>query len=207
ELLARTGASRVTLRRDVPGEYAFPVTDEALAEGAASLRAERTVDLRTQPVVLELQRGTQVVQDDRRAAYDDPAYQRMLETEDGLAGQLTRESSHADAGRLDLGLAHPLSGPVYVKGAKPGDLLAIEFVAYETANFGVTPVVPGFGFLADLFPEPYVVAWDIDSGLARSPELPGVAVPEATFAGVVGVAPSRARLDELRRRVEALRAG
>ena len=88
ELLARTGASRVTLRRDVPGEYAFPVTDEALAEGVASLRAERTVDLRTQPVVLELQRGRQVVQDDSRAAYDDPAYQRMLETYGGLAAQI-----------------------------------------------------------------------------------------------------------------------
>src|SRR5205085_2109603 len=72
-----------------------------------------------------------------------PGEEIRLETEDGLAGQLTRESSHADAGRLDLGLAHPLSGPVSVKGAKPGDLLAIEFAAYETADFGVTPVVPG----------------------------------------------------------------
>jgi GAF domain-containing protein len=88
DLLARTGASRVTLRRDLPGEYAFPVTDEALAPGVASLRGERTVDLRTQPVVLELQRGGQVVQDDSRAAYDDPAYQRMLETYGGLAAQI-----------------------------------------------------------------------------------------------------------------------
>jgi GAF domain-containing protein len=88
DLLARTGASRVTLRRDVPGDYAFPVTDEALAEGVESLHAERTVDLRTQPVVLELQQGRQVVQDDSRAAFDDPAYRRMLETYGGLAAQI-----------------------------------------------------------------------------------------------------------------------
>ena len=87
-LLTETGASRVTLRQDVPGDYAFPVTNEALASGAPSLREERTVVLRTQPVVLELQQGRQVVQDDCRSAFDDPAFQRMLETYGGLAAQI-----------------------------------------------------------------------------------------------------------------------
>jgi GAF domain-containing protein len=87
-LLAETGASRVTLRRGVSGGYAFPVTDEALASGVVSLRDERTVDLRTQPVALAVQRSGQVVQDDSRAAYDDPAYQRMLDTYGGLAAQI-----------------------------------------------------------------------------------------------------------------------
>jgi formamidase len=129
-----------------------------------------------------------------------------LETEDGIGGQLTRESSHADAGRLDLGLGHPLTGPIYVRGAEPGDVLEIEFVEYQSTDFGTTAVIPGFGYLADLFPEPYVVKWEIADGLARSEELPGVAVPEETFAGVVGVAPSRERLEEFRAREEALRA-
>jgi GAF domain-containing protein len=88
ELLARTGASRVTLRQDVPGDYAFPVTHEALAPGAGSLREERTVDLRTQPVVLRLAQGEQVVQEDSRAAFDGPAYQRMLDAYGGLAAQI-----------------------------------------------------------------------------------------------------------------------
>src|SRR5262249_30820784 len=42
DLLAATGASRVTLRQSVPGDYAFPVTHEALASGVGSLRDERT---------------------------------------------------------------------------------------------------------------------------------------------------------------------
>lgn len=88
ELLATTGASRVTLRQDVPGDYAFPVTHEARVPAAPSLREERTVDLRGQPVVLELQKGHQVVQDDCRAAFDDPAFNRMLETYGGLAAQI-----------------------------------------------------------------------------------------------------------------------
>jgi hypothetical protein len=87
-LLRATGASRITLRQDVPGDYAFPVTQEALAPGVSSLKAERTVDLSGQPVVAEVQQGRQVVQEDSRAAYDDPAYQRMLGIYGGLAAQI-----------------------------------------------------------------------------------------------------------------------
>ena len=87
-LLAETGASRVTLRQDLPGDYAFPVTHEVLADGVSSLRDERTVHLPTQPVVLELQQGRQVVQDDCRAAYDDPAFQQMLDAYGGLSAQI-----------------------------------------------------------------------------------------------------------------------
>jgi formamidase len=129
-----------------------------------------------------------------------------LEADDGLAGQLTRASTHADAGTLDLGLGHPLSGPLFVHGAEPGDVLEVQFVRYETADFGITAVIPGFGFLADLFPDPYLVKWEIAGGVARAAELPGVAVPEETFAGVVGVAPSRALMEGFRAREEALRA-
>jgi GAF domain-containing protein len=87
-LLRDVGASRVTLRQDVPGDYAFPVTHEALAAGVGSLRDERAVDLRNQPVVRELALGRQVVQADSRAAFDEPAFQTMLETYGGLAAQI-----------------------------------------------------------------------------------------------------------------------
>jgi GAF domain-containing protein len=84
ELLRKTGASRVTLRR---GE-GFPVTDEALAPGVPSIRDERGVDMRTQPVAIEVTAGRQVVQDDSASAYSDPAYQRMLGLYGGLAAQI-----------------------------------------------------------------------------------------------------------------------
>jgi GAF domain-containing protein len=87
DLLGTTRASRVTLRRDLPGAV-FPVVAEALAPGVGSLREERSVHLASQPVVLELLRGRQVVQDDAAAAYDDPAFQRMLEVYGGLAAQI-----------------------------------------------------------------------------------------------------------------------
>ena len=88
ELRSQTGASRVTLRQNLPGGYAFPVTHESLAPGAGSLREERTIDLRSQPVAREVAGGRQVVQDDCASASDDPEFQRMREVYGGLAAQI-----------------------------------------------------------------------------------------------------------------------
>ncbi len=136
----------------------------------------------------------------------EPGQAITLETRDGIDGQLTRASRHEDVLELDLGLGHPLTGPVYVTDAEPGDVLEIELLDYDAADFGVTALIPGFGFLADLFPDPYLVKWELEGGLARSDELPGVAIPADIFPGVIGVAPSHALLEEMRRREEELAA-
>jgi GAF domain-containing protein len=109
-LLAETRASRVTLRRGVTDGYIFPVTDEALAPGVTSLKEERTVDLRTQPVAREVQQRGQVVQDDCRAANDDPAFQQMLETYGGLAAQIVT-AVVAEEGVAAIVSVHQLGSP------------------------------------------------------------------------------------------------
>jgi formamidase len=95
---------------------------------------------------------------------------------------------------------------VYVDGAHPGDLLSVEIVDVEPGDFGFSGIFPGFGFLADVFPGPYLVTWDLDGRHARSAELPGVAVPAAPFPGTIGVAPSRELVERARRREEELAA-
>lgn len=87
-VLAETGASRVTLRRGEDDGYAFPVTNEALAADVPSLRQERSVDLRTQPVVVDVRTRGQVVQHDSRAASDDADFRRMLDAYGGVAAQI-----------------------------------------------------------------------------------------------------------------------
>ncbi len=133
-----------------------------------------------------------------------PGEMVTLETRDGADGQLTQESSHDDVLRLDFGRSHPLTGPVHVDGANPGDMLEVEIVAYEWGSSGVTPIVPGFGFLADLFPKPFLVKWTLDGNVARSPEIPGVSIPADAFAGVLGVAPSFELMREQREREREL---
>jgi GAF domain-containing protein len=110
DLLVETRASRVTLRRGVSDGYAFPVTDEALAPGVGSLKEERTVDLRTQPVALEVRRRGQVVQDDCRSAYHDPAFLQMLETYGGLAAQIVTAVA-ANGGVAAIVSVHQLGSP------------------------------------------------------------------------------------------------
>jgi len=129
-----------------------------------------------------------------------------LETRDGLDGQLTRESTHADCARFDDGLAHPLTGPLLVDGADAGDVLEVELLEYATPAFGVNCVIPGFGFLADVFTEPFLVPWELDGADARSRELPGIAVPACVHAGVIGLAPSHELMEAQRAREERIRA-
>jgi formamidase len=134
-----------------------------------------------------------------------PGEEITLETRDGLDCALRRDSTVEDVAAIDLRLPHPLTGPVYVEGAEPGDVLAVEIVGLESAPFGSTCIVPGFGFLADVFTEPYLVKWSIAGGVARSDELPGVAIPADMFPGVIGVAPSLELVEETRRREDELR--
>ena len=81
-----------------------------------------------------------------------------LDTLDALDGQIRPAHTTADAANWDLNAAHPLTGPIWINGAEPGDLLEVELLDIKPGAFGWTAQLPGFGFLRDLFPEPYLVA-------------------------------------------------
>jgi formamidase len=135
----------------------------------------------------------------------DPGQTVTFELRDSRDRQLGRRSRHEHL----LGtpsIAHPLTGPLEVRGAEPGDVLEVEFLAYETDDFGWTAIWPGSGFLGDLFERPFLARWELDGSHARSEELPGVAVPAGVFAGIVGVAPSPELLVRAREREAALGA-
>jgi GAF domain-containing protein len=86
-LLTATRASRVTLRQDAAGDV-FPVTHEALASGAPPIAGLATPGMARQPVVLEVQQGRQVVQEDCLAASQEPHFREMLELYGGLRAQI-----------------------------------------------------------------------------------------------------------------------
>jgi len=119
-----------------------------------------------------------------------------LETRDALDGQLKPGTTVADFPSLDVGAVHPLTGPVFVKGAVPGDILEIEFTEITAQPFAFSAIMPGLGFLRDVMTEPFLVHWQIRDGWATSVEIPGVRIPGAPFMGVSGVAPSAAKLTE-----------
>ncbi len=134
----------------------------------------------------------------------DPGDEIVVDCRDGLDGQITPATVDADLTTLDLRRGHPLSGPIAVRGAEPGDVLKVEILAVETDGFGSTAVIPGFGLLGDLFEEPFLVTWGLSDGVATSGRMEGVRIPADPFVGVIGVAPSHERLERFRAREAAL---
>jgi len=106
---------------------------------------------------------------------------------------------------LDLGPVHPLTGPVHVEGAEPGDALAVTLTAIDPGPWGITILTP-FGYAADLHGESLEVMWRLTDAVARSEALPGVAIPNAAFPGVVTTLPGPQQVREILRRETALAA-
>jgi formamidase len=130
----------------------------------------------------------------------------IFETRDAFDNPFNFNTTPAGVAAANLNLIHPLTGPLFVKGAERGDVLAVTVVDVIPGpdRFGYTVAVPGFGFLRDVFPDPAIVRWkliprekdadDKNSGddgprwHALSDDLPGVEMPLQGFTGTIGVA-------------------
>jgi len=142
------------------------------------------------------------------AAMADPGDIVVFGTRDAFDHSLDRSSIAADVLALNLNLVHPLTGPLYVRGARAGDVLAVTLLDIAPDDFGYTIIVPGFGFLRDVFTQPFIARWDLTRGGATSPDLPGVRIRFNGFMGTVGVAPGPAQTETyFQREAELAAAG
>jgi formamidase len=139
----------------------------------------------------------------------DPGHEVLLDTLDAADRQIASARGIDEVAKCDLNAVHPLTGPVWIKDAEAGDLLEVQLLDIMADDSGWTAQLPGFGFLRDLFPEPHLVRWRLGAGFAEAPDLPGVRIPESSFPGVIGVAPSHAQLKRViaRERATAERGG
>lgn len=110
---------------------------------------------------------------------------------DASGGQLSPTSSVSDVEALDFGKVNPVTGPIYVDGAEPGDALKVTLHQFIPSGFGWTANIPGFGLLADQFDKAALHVWSYDRE-AMTPALfsPHGRVPLKPFAGTIGVAPA-----------------
>jgi len=118
----------------------------------------------------------------------DPGDTVVFDTRDASDHYYSRKSTHPDVLARGPFRGHPLTGPVSVRGAAPGDTLVIEIVDVRPAlDFGWTAIRPGRGLLPESdFASPFLNIWDLDAGVARMGKR--VAVPIEAFPGVMGVA-------------------
>ena len=80
----------------------------------------------------------------------EPGEEVILQTRNAFDGGISPTSTADDLRNANLNVVHPLTGPVYVEGAQPGDLLEVNILKIEPSSWGFTSIIPGFGFLRDI---------------------------------------------------------
>ena len=115
----------------------------------------------------------------------------LFHCHDSSAGQLGPSSTVADVATLDFGKINPVSGPIFIEGAEPGDAVKVTIDSFKPSGFGWTANIPGFGLLADDFKEPALNVWKYQPDTLE-PALFGKngRVPLKPFAGTIGNAPA-----------------
>jgi len=176
------------------------VTAAVLLASMATARADTTDSKWQTRVVIEKQ-GAHCVDDPNcfnRYHPSIPAVVRanpgdmiVFHTRDALDSDLTLDSNADDLAAVDLNFVHPMTGQVHIEGAERGDVLAITLLDIEPDEYGYTVIVPGLGFLRDIYTEPYLVNWRQTRTHAVSDQMPGVRIPYEAFMGSVGVMPGQ----------------
>ena len=142
------------------------------------------------------------------AARAKPGETIIFETRDALDSDLHFDAKPEDLAAVDLNLVHPMTGPVFIEGAKRGDVLAVTLIDIAPDEYGYTVIVPGFGFLRDKYTEPFIANWQLSRVQATSEQIPGVAIPFNGFMGSVGVLPGEPEIDIIiKREMELAEAG
>jgi acetamidase/formamidase len=114
-----------------------------------------------------------------------PGDQIQFECVDASGAQVTPETTAAEFEAIDRSRIHALTGPVWIDGAEPGDVLQIDVLATQHHGWGWSSVIPGLGFLKERFVTPYLFHWHLD-GIETRSLFPAV-IPVRPFLGVMGV--------------------
>ena len=109
------------------------------------------------------------------------------ETEEVSDGQIKPGMPASILGNLDFDRLYPLAGPIYVKGAEPGDILEVEILRLQTLDWGWAGIIPGLGLLAQDFTTPYIRYFDLTNG-ETAPLRDDIHIPIQPFCGTMGVA-------------------
>jgi len=110
-----------------------------------------------------------------------------LECVDSSGAQVHPGMTLAEYLKIDRDRIHALTGPIFVEGAEPGDVLQVDVLELMHKGWAWTSVVNGLGFLKQRFTEPFLFLWKLEGAVSRS--LAPAVVPLRPFCGVMGVAP------------------
>lgn len=117
----------------------------------------------------------------------------VFQTCDCYNDQITSEGQrYAD---INQNLGNPATGPLYIDGAEPGDMLKVEIVDIQVASQGVMSVRPGVGVLQDQLEGSRIKIIPIENGFARFNDK--LSFPINPMIGVIGVAPGEGSFETM----------
>lgn len=108
-----------------------------------------------------------------------------LETHDCFEGQLKSEKDLVTS--LDWGHVNPATGPVFIRGAKPGDVLSFEILELEVGSSSTMVAIPQEGALGKMITDMETVILKHEAGAAVFKNR--VRILFKPMIGVIGVAP------------------
>ena len=114
----------------------------------------------------------------------DPGAVIRMELNDCFTGQVTSEDDLFTA--LDLERVNSATGPVFVRGAEPGDSLVVEILEVNPDARGAAMIIPGFGQLAHLCEGPVTKIFRVEEGVVHMNDR--ISFPMRPMVGVIGVA-------------------
>jgi acetamidase/formamidase len=111
-----------------------------------------------------------------------------FEVNEVYSWQINEKTTTGDLPKLDGSKLYPMSGPVYVEGAEPGDALVCHVESVNPANWGWSAIMPPFGLLEE-FTQAYLHIWNLRGSKKFANFVNRIKVPLYPFCGVYGVAP------------------
>ncbi len=113
-------------------------------------------------------------------------------------GQLGPDATLENLAALDFSKVNPVTGPILIDGAEPGDSLVITYEGFKPSGWGWTANIPGFGLLADQFTDGALINWQYDADtLAPALWSDKARIPLKPFTGTIGVAPAEPGLHSI----------
>jgi amidase len=125
-----------------------------------------------------------------------------VETWDAYGGVVSPTQSFQEATERGLvGALNPVTGPIYVEGAEPGDTLVVELLGIELPGWGAASIIPGFGALEGwlnlMEPRTKVCAIKDGKVLYETDHGKVMEIPVNPFVGTIGVSPAHEAIPTL----------
>jgi len=114
----------------------------------------------------------------------------VIQTHDCFSGQLKTSADTLET--LDWSITNPATGPIFIEGTKPGDVLRVDLLEVKATGPSVMVTVPGVGGMGEMITEMETTILTHTEDTVIFKDL--IEVKQKPMLGVIGVAPAEGEI-------------